>query len=113
MIVVIEVSSYQSIYISIFDIFVIFHQLACRAIIYMIAHALFCFYLVTIGYGYIIHLIAETDDQHILRVSPTCANTHPDSNLMQCFFFFPVAYHYFATDAHTGTDMSELAVAVS
>ena len=61
----------------------------------------------------IIHLIAETDDQHILRVSPTCANTHPDSNLMQCFFFFPVAYHYFATDAHTGTDMSELAVAVS
>ena len=25
-------------------------------------------------------------------------------------FVFPVTYHYFAADAHTGTDMSEFAV---
>ena len=32
---------------------------------------------------------------------------------MQSLFLFPVTYHYFTTDTHTGADMSEFAVTVS
>ena len=79
----------------------------------MITHTLFRFHLVTVSYGYIVHLVAKTNDQHILRICPTCTNTHPYSNLMQCVFVFPITYYHFATDTHTSTDVSEFTVAMS
>ena len=110
MVVFVEVSCYKCLYICILDVFMVFHQFACRTVIYVIPHTLFCFHFITVSYSYIIHLIAETDDQHILRVCPTCTNAHPNGNLVLGVFVFPVTYHYFAADAHTGTDMSEFAV---
>ena len=66
MIVFLEVSSYQCIYLFIFDILVIFHQFAYRTVIYVVTHTLFSFHFITIGYSYVVHLVAETDNQHIL-----------------------------------------------
>ena len=79
----------------------------------MVTQALFGFHFIAVGYGYIVHLVAKAEDQHILRISPSGADTHPDSNLVQCILILPIAYNHFATDTHAGADMSELAVAVS
>ena len=79
----------------------------------MITHTYFGFYLVTISYGYVVHLVTETDNQHILSICPCSANTHPNSNLALSFFVLPITDNNLTTDAHTGTNVSEFAVAMS
>ena len=91
----------------------ILHQFANRTVVYMITHALFCFDFIPICYGYIVHLIAETDNQHVLCISPCGTNTHPYGNLVLSILILPITYNYFTADTHTGTDVSEFAVAVS
>ena len=78
----------------------------------MVAHAHFGFYLGAVSHGHVVQLVAEADDEHVLRVGPCGANTHPYANLALRLFVLPVAYHHFAADAHAGADVAELTVAV-
>ena len=108
-----EVGVYECLHFFVRSFLVIFHQVVHRTIVYVVTQALFGFHFIAVGYGYIVHLVAKAEDQHILRISPSGADTHPDSNLVQCILILPIAYNHFATDTHAGADMSELAVAVS
>ena len=103
----------QSFCISVFYGTIINHQIIDRAIIHVIAQSLFGSYLITIGYSHVIHLITEAKDQHILRICPSSADTHPGSNLLLCGFILPMSYDNFTVLTHPGTDMAEFAVAMS
>ena len=112
MVIFAEVSFNQSFNFFVLDILVIFHKFAYWAIVNVVTHALFGFNFVTVCYGYIVHLVAETQDKHILRISPSSTYSHPNSNLAECFFVFPVAYNHLAANTHTSADMTELTVAM-
>ena len=108
-----EVFLHQRLRILILDLAMIFHQLTDRTVIYVIAHANLGLHLVAIGNGYVIHLVAEAENQHILCIGPGSADAHPDGNFMLRLGILPIAHDHFAADTHTGADVSELAVAMS
>ncbi len=83
-----------------------------RTVVDMVAHAYFRFNLVAVGNGYIIHLVAESEDKHVLRVCPCHSYTLPYGDAFQSGVVFPVAGHYFAAYAHARADMPEFAVAM-
>ena len=68
--------------------------------------------LVTIGHGDIVHLVAEADDQAVLCIGNTGADTLPHSDVLECLLVFSVTDNGLAGLAQTGKDMSELTVAV-
>ena len=47
----------------------------------MIAEPHLCLDLVSIGHSDIIHLVAETEDPHVLRVGPSGSHPLPDGNM--------------------------------
>ena len=79
----------------------------------MVAQSHLCLYLVAVGDSHIVHLVSETQDAHVVGVSPCCCHSCPYSNLLLRALVFPIAADDLARTAQTGTDMSELAVAVS
>ena len=113
MVVFTKIDCYKSFHIGILDIFMIFHQFAHRAVVHMVTHALLRLNLISIRYRYIIHLVAKTDNQHVLSIRPSRTDTHPNSNLTLSFPIFPMPYHYFAANSHSSTNMPELTIAMS
>ena len=79
----------------------------------MVAQFQLGFHLVTVCNGYIIHLVAETDDQHVLCIGPGCCYAHPDCDLGLCFRVLPMSYHDFTVFTHPAHHMAEFAVSVS
>ena len=79
----------------------------------MIAKTLFGLYLVAVGNGNVVHLVAETENEHILRICPCCGNTLPYGDFLLCLGVGPVADNHLAAQTHAGADVSEFAVAVS
>ena len=108
-----EVLVYQCFHVSVLYLAMIFHQLAGGTIVHVVTHTLLGFHFVTISYGHVVHLVAETDDKHILCICPSCAYAHPNGNLLLGFFLFPIANNHFATNTHASADMAKLTVAMS
>ncbi len=78
----------------------------------MVTQAYFGFHFVAVGHGHVVHIVAKTNDTHILSIGPTCTNTHPDGNFVLSSFVFPIADHHFTGFAKTTGDMSKFAVSV-
>ena len=79
----------------------------------MVSESLFGSHLVAIGNGHVVHLVAEADDEHILRVGPSGTNAFPNGDMVLGSGIFPVSYNEFAADAHARNDVAEFAVAMS
>ena len=77
MVVKSEVFGYENFYISIVNSVIVSHNIVNGVVVHMVAQYLFGADLVTICYGYVVHLVAETDDEHILCVGPCGSYTHP------------------------------------
>ena len=90
-----------------------FHEFRNGAIVDVIAQHLLGTHLITIGNGNIVHLVAETKDQHVLSVCPTGTNPCPYGDVLLSLLLLPMANHYLARNSESCTDMSELAVTVS
>ena len=103
----------ESFHILILDLLLICHKLAYRTVVHMVAKSLLCLHLVTVRNSHIVHLVAETEDKHILCISPSCAHPHPYGYPLQCVVILPMADNHLATDTHTGAYMAELTVTVS
>ena len=113
MVIFFEVSIYHCLYIFVFHCIVVLHQVVYRTVVYVVTQNLFSGYLVTISNSNVVHLVTETDNQHILCISPSSANTHPCCNLTLCFFILPVSYHYLTVFTHTGYNVAEFTVTMS
>ncbi len=70
-------------------------------------------YLVAIGHSHVVHLIAEADDEAILCISNTGADTLPHSDVILCLGVFPIADNSLAGLTQTREDMSILTVTMS
>jgi len=81
-------------------------------IVYVVTQTDFGFHLVTVGYSYVVHVVTETDDTHILSIGPTGANAHPNGYLFLGAFVVPVADNHLAGFAQTTGDVTEFAVSV-
>ena len=68
---------------------------------------------VAVGNGYVVHLVAESHDEHILCIGPCSGYSRPHRNLLLGGGIAPVTYNHLAAHIHAGADMTELAVAVS
>ena len=78
----------------------------------MVAQYLFESNLVTVGYGNVIHLVAEAEYQTVLRVGPACTYAFPNGNVFLGLLVFPIADNRLMVLAETRKDMAELAVAM-
>ena len=100
------------------DIFVLYlveilHDSRELHVVDVIAQYLLKSNLVTVGHSDVVHLVTETDDEAILSISNSGADTLPNSDMLECLLIFPVADDSLTRLAQTRKDMSELAVAVS
>ncbi len=100
MIVVAEINIDECINILILHLVEVLHHLAERAVIHMIAHYLFCSHFVSVCHGHIVHLVAEAEDKHVLRVGPGCADAFPYSDVLLGFGVFPISDNKFTAYAH-------------
>ena len=71
----VEINLYELVNLSVGHLLVVFHQLAYGAVVNVVAHAELSINLVTVGYGYVVHLVAESQDEHVLSISPSSCNT--------------------------------------
>ncbi len=78
----------------------------------MVAETDFSFNLIAVGNGNVVHLVAETDDEHVLSVGPADADALPYGDAFESLRVFPVAGDNLAAYTHAGADVSELTVAV-
>ena len=78
----------------------------------MIAQPHFRLDFVAVGNSHIVHLVAETDYAHILRIGPSSGHPHPHGDFGLCLGVLPVAYDHFTVFTHTGNDVPEFAVSV-
>jgi len=104
---------HEGIDIFVFHLVEILHDCRELHVVDMIAQYLLEGDLVTIGHGDLVHLVAEADDQAVLCIGNTGADTLPHSDVLECLLVFPVTDDGLAGLAQTGKDMSELTVAVS
>ncbi len=79
----------------------------------MIAHTYLGLNLVTVSNSDIVHLIAESENEHVLGISPRCTHALPYGNAFLSVGILPITCDDFAAHTHTCTYMSELTVAVS
>ena len=112
-VVELEVFCYECLHVLVADSIVVCHHIIDGIVVHMIAQYLFGTDLVTVCHSHVVHLVAEADDEHILRISPCGSYAHPCGNLVLGFFVLPVAYYHFAVLSHTCHDVSKFAVAVS
>ena len=78
----------------------------------MVAQALLSLNFVAVGNGHVVHLVAETQDEHILSVSPGRCHTLPHGNMFLSLRISPMAHHHLTAQTHTRAYMAELPVAV-
>ena len=78
----------------------------------MIAQNLLGSYLVTISHGYVVHLVAEAQDEHILGIGHGGSYTCPDSDVLLYLWILPISCYDLAGLAETGADVTELTVAM-
>ena len=112
MLVLLEILCNECIHVGILHGIEIGHHLAERYIVHVVSEPHFCLYLVTVGNGHIVHLVAETDDAHILRVMPCSCNPFPYSDVLKGLIVLPVADHGLVVLAHACEDVGILAVSV-
>ena len=78
----------------------------------MVAETDFSLNLVAVGHSHIVHLVAKTDDEHVLSVGPADADALPYGDALEGLGVLPVAGDNLAAHTHAGADVAELAVAV-
>src|SRR5699024_12881544 len=61
---------YECLHVLVADSIVVCHHIIDGIVVHMIAQYLFGTDLVTVCHSHVVHLVAEADDEHILRISP-------------------------------------------
>ena len=100
----------EGIDVGVLDLLPVAHEFADGAVVNMITKNLLSSYLVAISNGYVVHLIAETDDKHILGISHSSGNACPNGDVLLYFRILPIAGNDLARLAETGADVAELTV---
>ena len=107
-----EVSLNECVNVSFLYCFEVFQNFTERTVVYMVAQYLFGGNLVTVSNSHVVHLVAETYDEHVLSVSPSGAYTFPYCDVVLRLRFFPIAYNQLAAYAHACYYVAEFAVTV-
>ena len=112
MVIELEVFGHESLHLFVLHLLLAFHQLAHGAVVNVVSHHLLGGHLVAVGHCYIVHLVAEADDEHVLCVGPSSAHALPYGYVVLRLLLFPVSHNELAAYAHPRDDVAKLAVSV-
>ena len=103
---------YQSINIRLADRCNCLCDLIDRICIYFPAEFDLCLYLVTLGNGYVSHVVSDTHYADMAALHDTDRGAHPGCDTLLHLAVIPVADDHLALNAHAGHDVAILTVAV-